>query len=431
MTADVTTDATVAGELGLLMRRLGEAALAARSVLAAAPRSQKDAALVAAAAARRSHQVEVLAANTLDMAQAEQKDLSAAMLDRLRLDPSRLEAMARGLEDIAALPDPVGRMLEERRRPNGLSIARIAVPLGVIGIIYESRPNVTADAGALCLKSGNAVILRGGSESARSSAAIHRCLVEGLRAAGLPEASIGLVPVTDRAAVGLMLSGMTDYIDVLVPRGGKGLVKRVQEEARVPVIGHLDGNCHVFVDRAADLSMAVAIVLNAKLRRTGICGAAETLLVDEACAGTHLAPLVQALLDAGCEVRGDAMAQRVDRRVLAATEQDWYTEFLDAVIAVKVVAGLDAAIAHIAHYGSAHTESIVTEDALAAERFLARVDSAIVLHNASTQFADGGEFGMGAEIGISTDRFHARGPVGLEQLTSYKYVVRGAGQVRP
>jgi glutamate-5-semialdehyde dehydrogenase len=431
MTADVTTDATVAGELGLLMRRLGEAALAARSVLAAAPRSQKDAALLAAAAALRSHQVEVLAANTLDMAQAEQKDLSAAMLDRLRLDPSRLEAMARGLEDIAALSDPVGRMLEERRRPNGLSIARIAVPLGVIGIIYESRPNVTADAGALCLKSGNAVILRGGSESARSSAAIHRCLVEGLRAAGLPEASIGLVPVTDRAAVGLMLSGMTDYIDVLVPRGGKGLVKRVQEEARVPVIGHLDGNCHVFVDRAADLSMAVAIVLNAKLRRTGICGAAETLLVDEACAGTHLAPLVQALLDAGCEVRGDAMAQRVDRRVLAATEQDWYTEFLDAVIAVKVVAGLDAAIAHIAHYGSAHTESIVTEDALAAERFLARVDSAIVLHNASTQFADGGEFGMGAEIGISTDRFHARGPVGLEQLTSYKYVVRGAGQVRP
>ena len=431
MTADGTTDATVAGELGLLMRRLGEAALAARSVLAAAPRSQKDAALLAAAAALRSHQAELLAANALDMAQAEDKDLSAAMLDRLRLDPSRLEAMARGLEDIAALPDPVGRMLEERRRPNGLSIARIAVPLGVIGIIYESRPNVTADAGALCLKSGNAVILRGGSESAHSSAAIHRCLVEGLRAAGLPEASIGLVPVTDRAAVGLMLSGMTDYIDVLVPRGGKGLVKRVQEEARVPVIGHLDGNCHVFVDRAADLPMAVAIVLNAKLRRTGICGAAETLLVDEACAGTHLAPLVQALLDAGCEVRGDAAAQRVDRRVRPATEEDWFTEYLDAVIAVKVVAGLDAAIAHIAHYGSAHTESIVTEDAVAAERFLARVDSAIVLHNASTQFADGGEFGFGAEIGIATGRFHARGPVGAEQLTSFKYRVRGTGQTRP
>jgi len=431
MTTDVTTDATVAGELGLLMRRLGEAALAARSVLAAAPRTQRDAALLAAAAALRTHQVEVLAANALDMAQAEHKDLSAAMLDRLRLDPSRIEAMARGLDDIAALPDPVGRVLEERRRPNGLAIARIAVPLGVIGIIYESRPNVTADAGALCLKSGNAVILRGGSESAHSSAAIHRCLVEGLRAVGLPEASIGLVPVTDRAAVGHMLSGMTEYIDVLVPRGGKGLVKRVQEEARVPVIGHLDGNCHVFVDRAADLPMAVAIVLNAKLRRTGICGAAETLLVDEGCAATHLAPLVHALLDAGCEVRGDAAAQRVDLRVRPATEEDWFTEYLDAVIAVKVVAGLDAAIAHITHYGSAHTESIVTGDAAAAERFLGRVDSAIVLHNASTQFADGGEFGMGAEIGISTDRFHARGPVGLEQLTSYKYVVRGTGQVRP
>jgi glutamate-5-semialdehyde dehydrogenase len=427
----MTADGTAAGELGTLMRRLGEAALAARSVLAAAPRTQKDAALLAAAAALRTHQVEVLAANALDMTQAEHKDLSAAMLDRLRLDPSRLEAMARGLEAIAALPDPVGRVLEEWRRPNGLAIARIAVPLGVIGIIYESRPNVTADAGALCLKSGNAVILRGGSESVRSSAAIHRCLVEGLRAVGLPEASIGLVPVTDRAAVGHMLSGMTEYIDVLVPRGGKGLVKRVQEEARVPVIGHLDGNCHVFVDRAADLPMAVAIVLNAKLRRTGICGAAETLLVDEGCAATHLAPLVHALLDAGCEVRGDAAAQRVDPRVRPATEEDWFTEYLDAVIAVKVVAGLDAAIAHIAHYGSAHTESIVTEDAAAAERFLGRVDSAIVLHNASTQFADGGEFGMGAEIGISTDRFHARGPVGLEQLTSYKYVVRGAGQVRP
>ncbi len=427
----MTADGAAAGELGTLMRRLGEAALAARSVLAAAPRTQKDAALLAAAAALRTHQVEVLAANALDMTQAEHKDLSAAMLDRLRLDPSRLEAMARGLEAIAALPDPVGRVLEEWRRPNGLAIARIAVPLGVIGIIYESRPNVTADAGALCLKSGNAVILRGGSESARSSAAIHRCLVEGLRAVGLPEASIGLVPVTDRAAVGHMLSGMTEYIDVLVPRGGKGLVKRVQEEARVPVIGHLDGNCHVFVDRAADLPMAVAIVLNAKLRRTGVCGAAETLLVDEGCAATHLAPLVHALLDAGCEVRGDAAAQRVDPRVRPATEEDWFTEYLDAVIAVKVVAGLDAAIAHIAHYGSAHTESIVTEDAAAAERFLGRVDSAIVLHNASTQFADGGEFGMGAEIGISTDRFHARGPVGLEQLTSYKYVVRGAGQVRP
>jgi glutamate-5-semialdehyde dehydrogenase len=307
----------------------------------------------------------------------------------------------------------------------------VAVPLGVIGIIYESRPNVTADAGALCLKSGNAVILRGGSESARSSAAIHRCLRDGLRVAGLPEACIQLVPVADRAAVGHMLSDMTEYLDVVVPRGGKGLVKRVQEEARVPVIGHLDGNCHVYVDRAADLRMAVAIALNAKLRRTGICGAAETLLVDAGCAATHLQPLVAALLDAGCEVRGDAAAQQADARVLPATEDDWYTEYLDAVIAVRVVAGVEAAMAHIAHYGSAHTESIITEDAATAERFLQGVDSAIVLHNASTQFADGGEFGMGAEIGISTDRFHARGPVGVEQLTSYKYVVRGAGQIRP
>jgi glutamate-5-semialdehyde dehydrogenase len=306
----------------------------------------------------------------------------------------------------------------------------VRVPLGVIGIIYESRPNVTCDAGALCLKSGNAAILRGGSESHHSSTAIHACLVDGLRAAGLPEACIQLVPTTDRAAVGYMLAGMTDSIDVIVPRGGKSLVARVQQEARVPVIGHLEGNCHVYVDRAADLGMARAIVLNAKLRRTGICGAAETLLVDEGCAATHLAPIVRDLLDAGCEVRGDEAVRAVDPRVRAATEDDWYTEFLDAVIAAKVVTGVDEAIGHIAKYGSAHTESIVTGDAASAEKFLTRVDSAIVLHNASTQFADGGEFGMGAEIGISTDRFHARGPVGVEQLTSYKYVVRGSGQVR-
>ena len=417
--------------IGALMRTLGEAALAAQPVLAAAPRAQKDAALRAAAAALRTHQADVLAANALDMADAERKDLSAAMLDRLRLDAARIGSMARGLEAVAELPDPVGRVLDERTRPNGLHIARVAVPLGVIGLIYESRPNVTADAGALCLKAGNAAILRGGSESARSNAAIHRCLLDGLRAAGLPETAIQLVPVTDRAAVGYMLGSMTDHLDVVVPRGGKGLVKRVQDEARVPVIGHLDGNCHVFVERAADLRMAIAIALNAKLRRTGICGAAETLLVDAGCAATHLAPLVGALLDAGCEVRGDAATQRVDARVRAAVEDDWYTEFLDAVIAVKVVDGVDAAMAHIARYGSAHTESIVTEDAAAAQRFLAGVDSAIVLHNASTQFADGGEFGMGAEIGISTDRFHARGPVGVEQLTSYKYVVRGTGQIRP
>jgi glutamate-5-semialdehyde dehydrogenase len=365
------------------------------------------------------------------MKAGEAAGLSGAMLDRLKLDPARIEAMAAGVEQVAALPDPVGTVVAEWQRPNGLRIQRVRVPLGVIGIIYESRPNVTCDAGALCLKSGSAAILRGGSESHHSSTAIHACLVDGLRAAGLPEACIQLVPTTDRAAVGFMLAGMTDSIDVIVPRGGKSLVARVQQEARVPVIGHLEGNCHVYVDRAADVHMARAIVRNAKLRRTGICGAAETLLVDEACVATHLAPIVRDLLDAGCEVRGDAAVQAVDPRVRPATEEDWYTEYLDAVIAARVVRGVDAAVAHIAKYGSAHTESIVTEDPVAAERFLTHVDSAIVLHNASTQFADGGEFGMGAEIGISTDRFHARGPVGVEQLTSYKYVVRGAGQVRP
>ena len=418
-------------DIEALMRGLGEAALVAQPVLARAPRAQKDAALRAAADALRGRRAALLEANAADMAAARAKGLKGAMLDRLQLDDARLESMARGLEDIAALEDPVGRVLAEWTRPNGLRIARVAVPLGVVGIIYESRPNVTADAGALCLKSGNAVILRGGSESAHSSAVIHACLQEGLRTAGLPEACIQLVPVTDRAAVGVMLAGMADQLDVVVPRGGKGLVKRVQEEARVPVIGHLDGNCHVYVDAAADLRMATTIALNAKLRRTGVCGAAETLLVDRACAATHLAPLVKALLDAGCEVRGDAAAQRADARVIVATEDDWFTEYLDAVIAVRVVDGVQGAIDHIAKYGSAHTESIVTEDAAAAQRFLGEVDSAIVLHNASTQFADGGEFGMGAEIGISTDRFHARGPVGVEQLTSYKYVVRGAGQVRP
>jgi glutamate-5-semialdehyde dehydrogenase len=338
--------------------------------------------------------------------------------------------MARALEDIARLPDPIGTVLAEWARPNGMRIQRRRVPLGVIGIFYESRPNVTADAGALCLKSGNAVILRGGSESARSNAAVHACLQAGLVAADLPSASIQLVPTTDRAAVGYMLAEMRPHIDVIVPRGGKQLIARVQEEARVPVIGHLEGVCHVFVERAANLEMARAIVLNAKMRRTGVCGAAETLLVDRGCADTHLAPLVEALLEAGCEVRGDAAAARVDARVRSATEKDWYTEYLDAIIAVRVVDGVDAAVAHIDTYGSRHTDCIVTDDAAAAERFLTRVDSAIVLHNASTQFADGGEFGMGAEIGISTDKFHARGPVGVEQLTSYKYVVRGNGQIR-
>jgi len=417
--------------LASMMKSLGEAALAAQPVLAAASREQKDQALLAAAAALRDNVAEIIAANAIDMQAAEQKNLSAAMLDRLRLDGARVEAMARGLEDIARLPDPVGRVLAEWDRPNGLRIARVAVPLGVIGIIYESRPNVTADAGALCLKSGNAVMLRGGSESAHSSAAIHAALVAGLKVAKLPESAIQLVPTTDRAAVGYLLSEMTDYIDVIVPRGGKSLVARVQQEARVPVIGHLDGVCHVYVDRDADLPMAIAITLNAKLRRTGVCGSAETLLVDSAAVETHLAPLVTALLDAGCEVRGDERVQRVDPRVRLATEQDWYTEYLDAIIAVRVVDGVDAAMAHIARYGSSHTESIITGSTKTAERFLTGVDSAIVLHNASTQFADGGEFGMGAEIGISTDRFHARGPVGVEQLTIYKYVVRGSGQLRP
>jgi glutamate-5-semialdehyde dehydrogenase len=425
------TTTTPNADLAAMMTALGGAALASQPLLAAATREQKDAALMAAAAELRHRAAQILAANAEDMQAAEEKNLSAAMLDRLRLDKARVEAMARGLEEIARLPDPVGRVLAEWDRPNGLRIARVAVPLGVIGIIYESRPNVTADAGALCLKSGNAVILRGGSESAHSSAAIHAALVTGLKAAGLPEAAIQLVPTTDRAAVGYLLSSMTDYIDVIVPRGGKSLVARVQQEARVPVIGHLDGNCHVYVDRDADLPMAIAIILNAKLRRTGVCGSAETLLVDQAVVQTHLAPLVQALLDAGCEVRGDEQVQRVDPRVRVATVQDWSTEYLDAIIAVRVVDGVEAAIEHIGRYGSSHTESIVTANAATAERFLSTVDSAIVLHNASTQFADGGEFGMGAEIGISTDRFHARGPVGVEQLTSYKYVVRGAGQIRP
>jgi len=418
-------------DIGALMAPIGRAAVAAAQELARATTAQKNAALTAAAAALRRRSAEILAANASDVRAAEAAGLGAAMLDRLMLDAQRVEAMAAGVEQIAALGDPVGTVIAEWLRPNGLRIQRVRVPLGVIGIIYESRPNVTCDAGALCLKSGNAAILRGGSESHHSSRAIHACLVDGLRAAGLPEACIQLVPTTDRAAVGYMLAGMTDSIDVIVPRGGKSLVARVQQEARVPVIGHLEGNCHVYVDRAADVNMARAIVRNAKLRRTGICGAAETLLVDQGCVATHLGPIVRDLLDAGCEVRGDAVVQAVDPRVRPATEDDWYTEYLDAVIAARVVGDVDDAIAHIARYGSAHTESIVTDDAAAAEKFLSQVDSAIVLHNASTQFADGGEFGMGAEIGISTDRFHARGPVGVEQLTSYKYVVRGAGQVRP
>jgi glutamate-5-semialdehyde dehydrogenase len=428
---NAAVDSSASRDVATLMQELGRDAVAAAAALALASTAAKNRALAAAAAALRARVPELLAANARDMEAARAKGLSGSLLDRLALDEKRIEAMARGVEDIAALPDPIGATVAEWTRPNGLRITRVRVPLGVIGIIYESRPNVTCDAGALCLKSGNAAILRGGSESAHSSRAIHACLVEGLRAAELPAASIQLVPTTDRAAVGYMLSSMGDFIDVVVPRGGKSLVARVQSEARVPVIGHLEGVCHVFVDRDADLDMARAIVKNAKLRRTGVCGAAETLLVDAGCAATHLAPVVRDLLDAGCEVRGDAAVQKVDARVKPASEEDWYTEYLDAIIAARVVEGVDAAIEHIGKYGSSHTESIVTANAGTAQRFLERVDSAIVLHNASTQFADGGEFGMGAEIGISTDRFHARGPVGVEQLTSYKYVVHGSGQIRP
>ena len=418
-------------DLGELMERLGRNAVAAASVLALAGAAVKNAALRAAAAAMRAGAAGILAANERDMSAARAGNLTGALLDRLALDSKRVESMACGIEDVMALSDPIGSIAAEWQRPNGLRIQRVRVPLGVIGIIYESRPNVTADAGALCLKSGNAVILRGGSESRHSNAAIYECLREGLSAAGLPVDCIQLVPTTDRAAVGYMLAGMADYLDVIVPRGGKSLVARVQQEARVPVIGHLEGNCHVYVDRDADVRMAQTIALNAKMRRTGICGAAETLLVDSGCVDTHLTPVIRSLLDAGCEVRGDAIVQNTDGRVRAATEDDWYTEYLDAIIAARVVNGVDGAIAHIGKYGSAHTESIVTGNEATAERFLRQVDSAVVLHNASTQFADGGEFGMGAEIGISTDRFHARGPVGVEQLTSYKYVVRGSGQIRP
>lgn len=422
-------------EMGLdikdLMFDLGRAARRAQPILARATSEQKNTALQGAAAELRARVGEILAANELDLRAATSGQMSAAMQDRLRLDAKRVEAMARGVEEVATLANPVGRVLAAWERPNGLQISRVAVPLGVIGIIYESRPNVTADAAALCLKSGNAAILRGGSESAQSSAAIHAAMIAGIEAAGLPAGAVQRVPVIDREAVGVMLSEMREFIDVVVPRGGKSLVERVQREARVPVIGHLDGNCHVYVDRDATLAMAESIVLNAKLRRTGICGAAETLLVDRAAVSSQLAPLVRALLEAGCAVRGDAETQAVDARVAAANEADWGTEYLDAILAVKVVDGVEGAIEHIARYGSGHTESIVTDNAATAELFLSRVDSAIVLHNASTQYADGGEFGMGAEIGISTDRFHARGPVGVEQLTSYKYVVRGSGQVRP
>jgi glutamate-5-semialdehyde dehydrogenase len=423
---------TVEGSnIATLMAEIGERARSVARVLALATTAQKDRALAAMAAAIRARKAQILGANAEDMAEAKASGATSAFLDRLALDERRVAAMAEGLDVVRALADPVGTVTERWTRPNGMTIERVRVPIGVVGIIYESRPNVTADAASLCVKAGNAAILRGGSESYRSNQAIHAALVEGMRAASLPEAAIALVPSRDRSAVGMMLSGLDGAIDVIVPRGGKSLVARVQAEARVPVFAHLEGICHVYVDKAAKLDMAKTIVLNAKMRRTGVCGAAETLLVDRAAASTHLKPLVTMLLDAGCEVRGDETMRAIDQRVKPASEQDWSTEYLDAIISAKVVDGVDGAIRHIERFGSHHTDSIVTEDQATAEKFLNEIDSAIVLHNASTQFADGGEFGFGAEIGIATGRFHARGPVGVEQLTSFKYRVRGAGQIRP
>jgi len=413
------------------MTALGEAARSAAAELAMCSTEQRNSALRSAAEALRSGAKKILTANQADMVAAKDRGLSAAMLDRLMLDDERIEAMAAGLESIIALPDPVGRVLAEWDRPNGLNIQRVAVPLGVIGIIYESRPNVTADAAALCLKSGNAVILRGGSESFNSSYAIYECMREGLNSAGIDVNAIQMVPTRDREAVGFLLSSMAEWVDVVVPRGGKNLIKRVQDEARVPVIGHLEGICHVYLHSSADPVIAREVVLNAKMRRTGICGAAETVLIDAGVVEQLLPDVASALSEAGCEIRGDEKVTALVADAIPATEEDWSTEYLDAIVSIKVVENIEAAIAHIATYGSGHTESIIASDAAAAEKFLRSVDSAIVLHNASTQFADGGEFGMGAEIGIATGRVHARGPVGAEQLTSYKYVVRGMGQVRP
>ena len=419
------------GDIAACMAEIGRQARLAARALALAPAAQKDRALERMAAAVREQKSRILAANGEDIAEARGSGMTGAFLDRLSLDAARVEGIAAAIDAVRALKDPVGIVTESWTRPNGMSIERVRVPLGVIGIVYESRPNVTADAGALCLKSGNAAILRGGSDSLRTSRAIVAALGQGLREAGLPEAAIQLVPTRDRAAVGLMLSGLDGNIDVIVPRGGKSLVQRVQSEARVPVFAHLEGVCHVYIDKAASLDMAKKIVLNAKMRRTGVCGAAETLLVDRAAAAKFLKPLVEMLIDAGCDIRGDKPTLAVDKRVKPATEEDWSTEYLDAILAAKVVDGVAAAIEHIERYGSHHTDAIVTDDPAAAEKFLREVDSAIVLHNASTQFADGGEFGFGAEIGIATGRLHARGPVGVDQLTTFKYRIRGSGQTRP
>jgi glutamate-5-semialdehyde dehydrogenase len=426
----VSSQASAAGIVGM-MEEIGAGARRAATDLARVSSAQKNEALLSAAQGIRVRKDEILEANARDMSAAKAGQLSAAMLDRLSLDDSRVEAMARGITEIADLDDPVGQVMAEWDRPNGLHIQRVRVPLGVIGIIYESRPNVTADAGSLCLKSGNAVILRGGSESYWSSTAIHACLEQGLTAVGLPGNAIQMVPTTSRDAVGLMLSGLNGCVDVIVPRGGKNLISRVQTDARVPVIGHLEGICHVYVHQSAGVQMAADIILNAKMRRTGVCGAAETLLIDRAVLTTHLPPIVNALLEAGCELRGDADVCAQDERIRPAQNEDWTTEYLDAILAIKAVDDVDEAIAHIGRYGSGHTESICAEDAAAVEKFFHDLDSAILLHNASTQFADGGEFGMGAEIGIATGRIHTRGPVGAEQLTSYKYLVHGTGQTRP
>ena len=417
-------------DIACQMAELGKRARAAVHELGQADSERKNKALHAAAAALRERTDNLLAANEKDMAAAKARNIAASLLDRLKLDATRIDAMAAGLEQIADLPDPVGEILADWDRPNGLNISRVRVPLGVIGIIYESRPNVTADAGGLCLKSGNAAILRGGSESFHSSSAILECLQAGLRAADLHEGAIQLVATTDRVAVGEMLT-MTDYIDIIVPRGGKSLIERVQQESRIPVIAHLEGLCHTYVDGAADPEMACEIIVNAKMRRPGICGATETLLVDRDISGNALPPIINALIESGCELRGDDETRALDNRIGTATEEDWRTEYLEPVLSIRQVDGLEGAIDHINTYSSHHTDSIVTEDAATAEKFMNAVDSAIVMHNASTQFADGGEFGMGAEIGISTGRLHARGPVGVEQLTTFKYVVRGAGQVRP
>ena len=419
------------GDIAAAMSDIGRRARAAARALALAPAEQKNHALELMAAAVRGQASSILTANAEDVAEARSAGVTGAFLDRLALDAARVEAIAKGIDAVREVNDPVGAVTESWTRPNGMRIERVRVPLGVIGIVYESRPNVTADAGVLCLKSGNAAILRGGSDSMRSSRAIVAAMTEGLRAAGLPEASIQLVPTRERAAVGQMLTGLDGNIDVVVPRGGKSLVARVQSEARVPVFAHLEGVCHVYVHKAASLEMAKKIVLNAKMRRTGVCGAAETLLVDRDCAATHLKPLIEMLIDAGCEIRGDKATVAVDKRVKAATEEDWGTEYLEAIIAAKVVDGISAAIEHIERYGSHHTDAIITDDQAAAEKFLREVDSAIVLHNASTQFADGGEFGFGAEIGIATGRLHARGPVGVDQLTTFNYRIRGSGQTRP